>query len=122
LGLILGKIFSELLKLKDNDIKSIVAVNQVFMEELGFGTAQLCTINDDKWIDILKNEMNFDNVNMDKLADILLFTADNNITGENNQVYQKCLIIYQYLEKTEKTYSFERNLKIKKITGQKQVI
>ena len=112
LGLVLEKIFSKLLNLKDNSIESIVAVNQVFTEELGFDMTQ---INDEKWIDILKNKMNFDNVNLEKLADIFLFIAENNLTNERDQLYQKCLIIYQYLEKSTRTYSFERNFKIKNL-------
>ena len=118
LGLILEKIFSKLLNLKDDRIKSTIDVNQIFIEEFGFDLMQI-TINDNEWIHILKHELSFDNVNLEKLADILLLMIEYNITDENNYLHQKCLKIYQYLEKTERTYSLHRNLKINKLMNYK---
>ena len=111
-GLVLGKILSKLLNLKDSSTESTVAVNKIFTEELDFDVNQLKDINEDKWFDTLKTEKQLNSENLEKLADILLFAAKNVNLNEKNQLYQKCLIIYQYLEESEKIYSFERNHKI----------
>ena len=117
LGQALGKIISKLLKLKnDNDI-SVDTVTQVLAEEVDFDVIQLSVIDDEKWIDTLKNEKCFNNHNMEKLADIFLLIAKNVHSNESRPLLKKSLMIYQYIEKSENSYSFDRNYKINQIEG-----
>ena len=117
LGQALGKIISKLLKLKDDNDISVDTVNQVLAEEVDFDVIQLSAIDDEKWIDTLKNEKCYNNRNMEKLADIFLLIAENVHSNESRQLCKKSLMIYQYIEKSENTYSFDRNCKINQIKG-----
>ena len=56
--------------------------------------------------------------NMELLAD-LLFTVGNNVIKTKPDYLQKALIIYEYINKRSKTYSFER---INKINDLKSII
>jgi hypothetical protein len=115
LGQVLGKILLKLLNLKGKDTTTIECVNQIFTEELDFDVNQLIGIDEEKWINTLKIEKQFDVGNLERLADILLFVAENADSDKRNQLYKKSLIIYHYLEESENTYSFDRNFKIEKI-------
>ena len=117
LGVVLGKILSKLLGLKDNGIEVVDTVNQCFKEELGLDISQLNDIDDDKWLDTLKTEKRFDSESLERLADILLFVAEaeNVDFKERNRLYKKCSLIYVYLDESEKTYSFDRYLKIQRL-------
>ncbi len=112
LGRVLGMILAKLLDLKGNGTATTTAVNQIFTEESGVDLAQLQAIEDSELVETLKREMNFDNANLEKLADIFLTMAE---MTDDKPLYKKSLAIYTYLERTEKTYSFERNLRIQKI-------
>ncbi len=118
LGYVLGKMLSKLLFLKDNGTLSMGIVNQVFTGELDFDIDQLITIEEDNLIDVLKNEKQFDARNLEKLADIFLFLAENVNSNNCDQLYRKSLMIYQYLEELDGTYSFDRNSKIDTIKEQ----
>jgi len=114
-GLILSKMLSKLLDLKVNGTESIGAVNQIFTEELGFDINQLMDIPEDKWFDTLKTEKQYSFDNLERLADILLLVAENVHLNERNQLYRRCWMIYEYIDKSTKTYSFDRNFKMEKI-------
>ena len=114
-GLALGKILARLLHLKDNGTESIVAVNQVFTEELDFDVNHLIDIDEDKWLDTLKTENRFNAENLERLADILLLVAENVSLNERNQLCKKCRMIYEYLDESTKTYPFDRNSKMERI-------
>jgi hypothetical protein len=113
IGLVFGKIFSKLLNLKDKGRISIETVNHIFTEELNLDINKLVTIEDDNQIDALKNQ--FDTTNLEKLADILLFVAENINLNECDQLYKKGMELYEHIEKLGDTYSFERNFKIDKL-------
>ena len=115
LGVILGKILSKLLNIKDNGIEVVDTVNQCFKEELGLDISQLNDIDDDKWLDALKTEKQFDSESLERLADILLFVAENVDLEERDQLYKKCRMIYEYLDESEKIYSFDRYLKMERL-------
>ena len=115
LGMVLGKILSKLLNIKDNGIEVINVVNEGFTKELGLDISQLNDIDDDKWLDALKTEKQFDSESLERLADILLFVAENVDLEEKDRLYKKCRMIYEYLDESEKTYSFDRYLKIQRL-------
>ena len=113
LGKVLGKIFLKLLGLKDP--VTLNAVNHAFAEETDFDMNQLIDIDEEVWLDTLKTEKCFNPENLERLADILLFVAENADLNERNLLYKKCWMIYEYLEESEKTYSFDRYFKKEKI-------
>ena len=59
------------------------------------------------WLDTLKAGKQFNSESLEKLAGILLFVAENTDLKERNRLYKKCWLIYEYLDETEKIYSFE---------------
>ncbi len=85
-------------------------VSQELSEQLGYNLDQLRTIEEDRWIDTLLAIPSLNTPNLKLLADLLsaLGTAD---PAWN----PKSLLIYRHLERSEKTYSLERNAKIDKI-------
>lgn len=117
LGRVLGKILSDLLGLKNqgqiND--GIEITNQALKGELDLDMQALIDIQTDNFINTLKIEKNFNNENLDKLADVLLLIADNKQDKDKKMLYEKCLTIYEYLEKTENVYSLDRQWKIERI-------
>lgn len=116
LGLVLARLFSDLLGRKDmgqlND--GIETINQALENELGLDIQKLADIPSDNLIDTLKTQQGLTNESLDKLADILLFIADNN-PGDHKKLYAQCLTIYEHLEKTDSTYVLDRHWKIERI-------
>lgn len=117
LGIVLGRIISELFGLISNgQINDAIEVANYTIEgELGMDLEELCAIRSDHFIFTLKTEKNFSNENLNTLADILLLVADNRLNEDNKMLYQKCLTIYEYLEKVESIYSLDRKWKIELI-------
>jgi len=108
---------SDLLGLKSqgkvND--GIEIVNQVLKENLDLDIQKLLNIQLDDFINTLKTEKGFNNESLDKLADILTIIAENRQNKDKKMLYERCLIIYEYLEKTENVYSVDRKWKIEQI-------
>lgn len=115
LGRVLGKILSDIIGIKQKGQTSLdfEFAYQIFKSELDIDIDKLLTIPNNDFINILKNKKGFNNENLDKLADIFWEIADNN--EQSKYICKKCLIIYEYLEKTETTYSFDRNFKIERL-------
>jgi hypothetical protein len=55
------------------------------------------------------------NNHLEKLADLVLLVADGMDTEKGNRLRAKALAIYEQVEKTDKTYSYERHLKIEEL-------
>jgi len=117
LGRILGKILSDLLDLKNQgQVNDGIEVSiQALKDELDLDLQELIAIQTNYFIDVLKSEKGFTNGNLNKLADILLFIADNRQGNDKKLLLNKCLTIYEYLEKADKVYSFDRRGKIERI-------
>jgi len=124
LGRVLGKLLSDLLGLKsDGKVSdSIETTDQVLKDELNLTIEDLTAIPTDKFISMLQSDQNFSNRNLEQLAGILLLLAGNRSDGDDvrKMLYEKCLTIYEHLEKTESTYSLDRNLKMEIIKNELQ--
>ncbi|WP_353184040.1 hypothetical protein [Parapedobacter lycopersici] len=116
LGLVLARLFSDLLGRKEKDQldDGVETVNQALEDELGLDIQKLVDIPSDTLIDTLKTQKGLTNESLGKLADILLFIADNR-EGDNKQLHEQCLTIYEHLEKTDTTYVLDRRWKIERI-------
>lgn len=107
---VLGKLLVKILEMKNsNEIVEIA--NKILCQELGLNSNELVNITIEE---LLKNEK-INNVNLEKIADILYFIFENSDTKEKTLLAKKCLEIYEYLNISEKTYSLERQQKISKL-------
>lgn len=119
LGQVLAKLFSELIGLKNSGQfnAGIELTDQTLKNELDFDVQGLLDIPTDKFIDRLVAQKGLTNENLDKLAEILMFIADNR-EDNNKQLFEKCLTIYEYLEKIDSIYSLDRYWKMKRIKNE----
>lgn len=117
LSRILGKILSGMIGLKNQGqiSESIEMTNKTLKKELELDVQELIDIKTDNFITTLKSEKDFTDESLDKLAEILWVIADSRQDDDRKKVYLKCLTIYEYLEKVEKTYSIDRQMKIAQI-------
>ncbi len=117
LARILGKILGDLLGFKKQGRvnEGIEITNQALKSELDFDIDELTTIKIDDLIHFLVKEKKLNNENIEKLAEILLLIADDASIDKKKTLYERCLIIYEHIEETETTFSFERQLVITKI-------
>jgi len=115
LSMALRRLLSKLLNLNDTGSDSVSVVNQHFSEELGIDLTRLSEIPDAQWIDTLQNTMHFDPVNLEKVADLLMYVGENELFPDRLSLYRKSMLIYRHLETVEKTYSLERNFNIQKL-------
>lgn len=122
LGRVLGKVFSDLLGLKNQGQLSqgIELTDQTLKEETDFDIEELAALPAEKFVDTLREKKKFGQESFDRLADILLLIADElNKREPGNErsktLYAKCLKIYAHLEKTDLVDSYDRHLKAARI-------
>ena len=122
LGKVLGKLLADLIGKKNGGgfTGGIEITNQVLKDELDIDIEFLISIPKDKIIDFLKIEKGLSDENLELIAEILILNLERNFDNKIEEInrlnlYEKCLKIYEYIEKSHKTYSFERNMKIKNI-------
>ena len=118
LGRVLGKILANLLGLKNQGIVSetIEIVNCSLKDELGFDFDELLAIPTDNFIETLIFEKAFNNQHLNCLADICFETAElESKQSKQKLLYQRALLLYEYLEKAENIYSLDRHLKMDKL-------
>lgn len=117
IGQLLGQMLADLLDLKGQGkiSEGIEITNQSLKSELGIDIQELMNIPVDDFISKLKTGKVFGNENLDKLADILMIIADNKHESDKKILYERCLRIYEYLQRAENIYSFDRQWKIERI-------
>lgn len=122
LGRVLGKLLADLIGLKNQGEVSegIEITSQKLKDELDLDLEDLINMPADELLPSLQLKNSFSKEGLEKLADILLIIADDTYNRQDNKersksFYFKSLNIYEHLEKTETTYSFERHYKIEKI-------
>jgi hypothetical protein len=118
IGRVLEKILFLLLGFK-NKGEGIEITNQILKDELDFDIQELLDIQTDSFINTLVSEKGFDNAGFEKLAEIFLLIADSTEHKKRKILYEKCLVVLEYLEKTETTYSLDRQEKIEQIKNMK---
>lgn len=119
LGQVLAKMLGDLLGLKNKAAihDGIEQVNQSLKTELGFTSDEFAALSDAEFIRFLEDEKGFRNAHLEKLADLFLFLADNTSDSTKQKlVYEKSLLLYKHLDKTESTYSLERYAKSERIS------
>jgi hypothetical protein len=116
-GQALGKLLAKLLNLKNQEqiSNAFEITNQAFREDLGLNINALTAIETNDLIKLLIAEKKFSNENMERLADIFFIIATDMNQEEKNQLYKKCLAMYEYVEAADPTYSLNRHYKIEQI-------
>jgi len=122
LGRVLGKIFSDLLGLKSQGLvdEGISFAEQALKNEIDLDLAELSTILPEDLIYTLTITKHFSNENLNLLAEIFYIIADQKQMNSKDdsksiELYNKCLIIFEHLNNSETTYSFDRNAKMERI-------
>jgi hypothetical protein len=122
LGRVLGKILADLLGLKTQGQigEGIEAAKQALKNELDLNIDDLISIPTEQFIKTLQVGKKLSDDDFDKLADIFLLIAEElDKSGADDdkkeKLYEKALTIYEYVDKTGSTYSFDRHSKIEKI-------
>jgi len=116
LGQVLARLLSDLQGLKSSGQKSagLEITNQTLKNELDLDVQELIDIPTDNFIETLTDQKNITIESLEKLAEILLLIADNN-HEDSKIMYQKCVIIYEYLEKAEDSYTLHRQWILQRI-------
>ncbi|MDR1345257.1 MAG: hypothetical protein LBK03_00945 [Bacteroidales bacterium] len=110
IGRILGKILVDFLGLQSKGQAGIgiELANQALKSELDFDIQELTDIPTADFMHTLIAEKKFTDDSLEKLAEILLFIADNKKDKEQKALYEKCLTIFEHLEKVGNTCSLDR--------------
>jgi hypothetical protein len=114
---LLGKIlpvksFEEIKKINEE-------INQEFLKNLGYDLEALVNISKNKFDEEFGSNKGFNLENIELLAD-LLYNASVKSTDTKQKVLKKSLELYEYVNETGKTFSFEREIKIGKIKNELQ--
>ena len=114
LARMLGKLALDLIELKNKGQVSIgiEVSNHVLKDEIDCDIQKLINIPTDNFVNKLTIEKLFNNDCFEKLAEIFLIIADSMNETERKNLYEKCLMIFEYLEKTDNVYSIDRQWKI----------
>ena len=119
---VLNRILVQVLKLKKSDSATEIVsfTSQKLKEKLDVDIEEISSIMDSKGLAYLKTHKNFDNENLNILADIFYELAercfeDSNTHQQSLKLYSQSLQIYEFIETDEKTHSIDRNVKITKI-------
>ena len=122
LGRVLGKILAGLIGLKTRGQASqgIEAANQALKAELGLNFDDLTLIPNESFLTTLLETKKLSDNNFEQLAEIMFLVAEemnvkNTEEVKMRKMYERALIIFEVLDSTSSTYSFERHHKIRKI-------
>jgi hypothetical protein len=122
LGYVLGKILSGLLGFKTqgrlND--GIGMVSPILKKELDMNLEELISIPADVFIQTLTGNKKLNNDSLNCLAEILFLLSENPEKSDPNgdimrELKRKALLIYEHVEETSSTYSYDQHLIMEKI-------
>ncbi len=119
---VLNAILTQVLKLKkqDQDAEVITVASEMLTEELGISFSELISLLESKGIGHLKKELGFTNEHLSILADIMYELAEQSFESSNQHeeslsYFARSLTLYEFIEKDERIYSIDRNVKMTKI-------
>lgn len=120
LGKMLGTMVKFLLGLKHgtSTAQGIEIVSQTLQSEVDLDLDMLLSIDPDNLIDyLLTNNKGFNEENLNKLAEILFTIAEYMPVEDPKRFlyYKRSLVIYEYLDKVQKTFSLDRHLRLEQI-------
>ena len=122
LGMVLRELISQIIGLgnKGENSQGIEITNMTLQNELDIDIESLILIPVDKFLDTLLSKKQLDNVNLELLADTLFEYADNLLESDNSTkklLFEKVLLIYNYIDNEDTVFSFDRHLKVERINN-----
>ncbi len=123
LGRAIAKVITDILKLKEEGKvnEGIVMAQATLKSSFDMDIEQVQSISVDNFIEKLINEKKIIPAQLTYVGDILYETAElfeqKKDTEKAKDLYTKTLLIFNYINQTEKTYSLERNTKMEIIKG-----
>lgn len=121
LGRAIGKVISEILKLKELGKldEGIVMTQKTLESTFDLDIENILSLPLNNFVETLIKEKKYSPVHLNYLGDVLFIAAElYDQKGEkkrSKELYQRVLVIFNYIDQTEKTFSLERNNKIEKI-------
>lgn len=117
LGQVLATILGKFLRLKTEGqvLEGIEYARQSIKEEFDIDLDYILSLGFDKSIELLMNKHKMTINHVETFTDILLETAENNDIIKQNQIYSKCLELFEFVNKNDKNISFERFQKIENL-------
>lgn len=116
LGQVLGKLIADFLGLKHTGQldAGIEISSQVLKRELDLDINELLQIPTDQLIRTLLSKKNLTKENIGKIAEMLSLLAESRNDWSKN-LHEKCLTIYEWMQREEAVYSLERQWEIERI-------
>ena len=95
----------------------IEIVSEVFNDELNIDFNALIQMSNDTFIPIITLTLKFNNQQREELAELLYQRAQHEERGSERLlvIYEKLQLLYLYLAKHQKTYSFEQHWRLEEI-------
>ncbi|MES2284252.1 MAG: hypothetical protein V4547_01105 [Bacteroidota bacterium] len=121
LGRAVAKIISDILKLKEQGKvdEGIVIAQETLESTFDLNIENILSLPLNNFVETLIKEKKYSSVHLNYLGDVLFASAElfeqKGEKKRSNELYQRVLVIFNYVNQTEKTFSVERNNKIEKI-------
>ncbi|MDR2085332.1 MAG: hypothetical protein LBP67_10110 [Bacteroidales bacterium] len=123
LGLAIKNLIVKILNLRNDPPLVFEAIDKFVIDNLDININEIISLTNDKFKDWLKSEKRLNNSNLDQFTELLLVVAENSDeTNVRKSLYEKCLIIYEFLNKNEDVYSWERHLKEEDVNNKLSVL
>ncbi|MES2395577.1 MAG: hypothetical protein V4549_06225 [Bacteroidota bacterium] len=128
LGRAIGKVISDILKLKElgKVDEGIVIAQETLKSTFDLDIENLLSLPLDCFVETLIKEKKYSSVHLNYLGDVLFIAAElfeqKGEKKKSKELNQRILIIFNYIDQTEKTFSLERNNKIEKIKNNLRTI
>lgn len=94
---------------------TVETASHILNGQLDIDVGELLDLEPEDFLNKLNSNKGFSHENLEKLGDIFLLFADRDSIYDRKKLYRKGLAIYEFLEREEKIYSFERRIKIAEI-------
>jgi tetratricopeptide (TPR) repeat protein len=129
LARVMAKMLADLLALKNQGriAEAIEITNKALKNEITLNVDDLLAIEPGSLIKSLQMKNNFDVEHLEHLANILFVMADDLWENDpenkkSDDLYDRCLRLYEYLNETDSTYSLERHLRIETIKARIDIL
>ena len=108
------------LKARGQASQGIESASQALRTELGLNLEDLTLIPTDSFLTTMLDTRKFSDNNFEQLAEIMFLIAEELNSMDTDVsimklLYERALVIFEILDKTSSTYSFDRHSKIEKI-------
>ncbi len=110
----LGKLVFDFMGIKNTGLieEYHQVADKILKEEIDYNLTELLEIPDDEFVSHLLRKDGFNDANLNLLADLFYEMGSYLAKKEALPYLKKALILYQYVENHDSTYSFERRKKI----------